>query len=74
MATIRGRMVTYFDYLLPWSQMTIWSYFCVRSRDELDTSYLNYNSVYGHKTWHDDNLPSVTFTHKVTWPYNYVVL
>ena len=36
--------------------------------------YLHYYNVYDHKTWQDDNLPQLLFTHKVKWPYDHVVL
>ena len=38
----------------------------MRSRDNLK-SYLHYHNIYGHKTRQDDDLPLVTFTHKLTW-------
>ena len=54
--------------------MTIESYGFVSSRDKLETFYFYYHNAYGHKTWQDDDLSWVTSTHKVTWPYNHVVL
>ena len=37
----------------------------VKSSDKLKL-YLHYHNTYGHKTWQDDDLPSVTSNLKVT--------
>ena len=70
MATKRS-MLTYHEGLPP----IIYTPPClVRSHDKLKTLYLHYYNAYGHKTWQDDVLPWVTSTHKVTWPFNHLVL
>ena len=38
----------------------------VKARDNLKLLYLPYHSIYGHKTWQDDDLPLLTSTHKIT--------
>ena len=45
-----------------------------RSRDKLKSLYLLYRNVYGHKIWQDDDLLWAASTHRVTWPYNHLVL
>ena len=41
----------------------------VKARDNLKLLYLPYHSIYGHKTWQDDDLTFTDF-----YPYNHVVL
>ena len=57
MATKLGRMLTYFNGLLPTKSDVLWSCGRVWSRDKLESLYLCYQSVYGHETWQDGNLP-----------------
>ena len=45
-----------------------------RSHDKLKTLYLHYHSAYGHQTLQDGNVPRWAPTHKVTWPFQQVVL
>ena len=42
--------------------------------DKLKTLYLHYQSAYDHHTWQDSNLPWWAPAHKVTWPFDHVVL
>ena len=44
-----------------------------RPRDKLKTS-LHYHSAYGYQTWQDSNLPWWASAHKVTWPFDHMVL
>ena len=44
-----------------------------RSLDKLKT-FLHYQSVYGHLTWQDGNLPWWAPAQKITWPFDHVVL
>ena len=48
--------------------LTFWS------RDKLKILKLHYLNTYDHKTWQDGDLRYAASTHKVTWPYNHVVL
>ena len=70
MATKLGRMVTNLLGFLPmlldlFSHVVTW---------RTKTLYLHYHNAYGHKTRQDGDSPSAASTHKVTWPYNEVVL
>ena len=73
MATELGRMVTYLDGLLPIKthyRLITWSW---RPCDKLKL-YLHYHSAYDHQTGQDGNLPWWAPAHKVTRPFNQVVL
>ena len=66
MATKLGRMLTYFNGLLPTKSDVLSSCGRVWSRDKLESLYLCYQSVYGHETWQDGNLPWGASFHNVT--------
>ena len=36
--------------------------------------HLHYQSAYGHQTWQDGNFPWWASIHKVTWPFDHMVL
>ena len=56
------------------SHMTPWSSGHARWLDKLKHLHLHYHSTYGHQTWQDDDLPWWAPTHKITSPFNHVVL
>ena len=58
---------------LPLKSMTLWTRCLVTSRDKLKT-YLHYRSACDHHSWQDVNLSSGTPAHKVTWPFDHVVM
>ena len=59
----------------PKSFSTFWSRgFAAISRDKLKPLCLHFHSVFGHQTWQHGDLPWGAFTHKVTWPYDFVFL
>ena len=75
-ATKLGRMLTYLNGLLPTKSDVLWSCGRVWSRDKLESLYLCYQSVYGHETWQDGNLPFLpmilhdplfTWSCEITW-------
>ena len=37
-------------------------------------TYFCYHNDYGHHTWQGSDLPSGAPTHKISWPFNHVVL
>ena len=58
----------------PHCYSTIWSRGLTKSRDKLKSVYLNYHNIYDHKTKQNGDLLWVSFTHKVKWAFNHVVL
>ena len=46
----------------------------MKLRDKLKRSNLYYQSGYDNQIWQDGNLPKWAPTHKVTWPFDHVVL
>ena len=56
-ATKLGSMVAYLARLLPLKLHDTLSSGFARLRDKLKTSYLHYQSSYGHQTWEDGDLP-----------------
>ena len=58
----------------PWSCMILRLGGFVRSRDSIKSLYLYYHNIHHHKTRQDNDLPWLSFTHKVKWPHNQVVL
>ena len=62
---LEGFLPTSFGPLITWSWEIAW---------QTKTIYLHYHNAYGQKAWQDGVLPWATSTHKVTWPYNHVVL
>ena len=40
----------------------------------MKTLYLHYHNAYGHQTGQDSDLSGGAPTHKVTWPFDHVIL
>ena len=80
MATKLGRLVTYLGCLLPIkSNDHVIMWFCkiTWQTKNISTTVIPVATKLGRmmtSTWQDDDLPWVTSIHKVSWPYNHVVL
>ena len=73
-ATKLDSIVTYVEGPLAKSHMTLWSSGLAKAHDKLKSSYLHYHSTYSGQTYCNGDLPWVTPCHKVTWPFDHVVL
>ena len=74
MATKLDRVVNYHEEFLPikshdplitWSSVITW---------QTKTIILRYHNAYGQQTWQDGGLFWGAPAHKVTWPFDYVIL
>ena len=52
-----------------WSE-SIWSL----PLQQLKTLYLHYHNAYGHQIWQGGDLPWGAPIHKITWPFDHVIL
>ena len=56
------------------AEMAGWSESIWNLLQQLKTLYLDFHIDYGYQTWLGGDLPWETPTHKVTWPFDHVVL
>ena len=74
MVTKPCRVMTYYEGLTSIKSHGPLPRGLARSRDKLNSLYIYYQSGYDDQTWQDVNSPRWTATHKVTRPFDHVIL
>ena len=73
-ATKLDRVKIYNEQFSSKSHKALWLRGFTRSREKLDLLYLYNHKAYGHQTWQGGDLLWEASFHKVTWPFDQVVL